>query len=176
MVIVPIDNQDPSDTVLLLEISGGDRNIIKDAEAHASIGSRVMARRTHCRKRILQFSGHDGVYDIQDSAGGELCRFERSGGNERIARAELAHALQVCQLPPHNRNIRRFMDQLQLLIRDAPRRYANKIVQEPGLCQAIADRGQPLRPFGMTGVAGDVLEIDVVEKQARLCPQFTRAE
>src|SRR5262245_49570032 len=78
VVIIPINNQNSTDSMLLLKIARSDGDIVEDAKPHAAIRCCVMPRRTYRGERIANFAGHDRINDIQYAAGSELGCFKRS--------------------------------------------------------------------------------------------------
>ncbi len=74
MMHIPINNGHPLQTVPLLQIPGGDRDVIEETKPHRMFGFRMMTRGTDGTKGILDPAFHDGV------GGGQGARHRHTRG------------------------------------------------------------------------------------------------
>ena len=76
MVDIPIHDQHTAEPMAALEVSGGNRDIIEQAEPHRMVPLGVMARRTDRAEGIVHSVRHNRVRRGQDPAGGQIRRLQ----------------------------------------------------------------------------------------------------
>jgi hypothetical protein len=145
MVDVPIQDQDPLEPALRESVSGGDRDVVEQAEAHRAIGLSVMARGPQAAE------GEAGLV-IQQPVGGHDCAAGRVQG--RVPGTLTRHGVQVDQAttgggealdPIH---VLRRVDAEQLLA--LRRRRLDPLEAEPvAVGERLLDRREPPGVLGM---------------------------
>ena len=71
MMDVPVQNNDLLQPVFLLQITGGDRNVVEQAEAKCDVSLGVMARRSDQSKAVICFTLDHGIGQGKHAAGGQ---------------------------------------------------------------------------------------------------------
>ncbi|MNL13775.1 hypothetical protein D3C87_1346940 [compost metagenome] len=128
-------------------VTGGNRHVVIEAEAHGAVRLGVVARRAHAAERVFQFAGHHGVGGGHGGAGrvrGSGQRVAIHGGIriDRVVAARGAHGRQLGDIvgPVHA---------LDLLFGGGGRVAAVQQPVQPVRDQVILDRLQPFRAFRM---------------------------
>src|SRR5581483_8810206 len=68
VVNVPVGNENPFGAMPALGVSRGNRDVVEDAESHATPRSGVVTGRAHDAERVARMSFHHGVDRIQHAA------------------------------------------------------------------------------------------------------------
>jgi hypothetical protein len=94
---IPIRNEHFSESMLALRIAGRDGNVIKNAEAHALVGTSMVPRRPHNAKGVLNRAALNRALDhrvngVQDAARCIERDIPGAGRHRRIPGTELLRA------------------------------------------------------------------------------------
>ena len=146
---VEIDDGDALQAVMRQRMHRRHRDVVEETETHRQTTFRVMPRRTHGAKSVLDLARHDEI-DSQDSGpSGTECRLPGVRIHGRI-RIEMDDAMrrrtffQACQ-------VRCRMHAQQLLERRQRRLVMHQIMIHPLRDQMIIDRAQPSRALRIQG-------------------------
>src|ERR1700739_1509602 len=79
VMVIPVHNQDALQTILFLEITGGDGHIVENEETHAP-GRRCGVSGWPSRSEgILDLSLHHGIHNVEDATSREFGGLQRAG-------------------------------------------------------------------------------------------------
>ncbi len=109
---IPVDDQDSFQREVLDRILCADRHIVEEAESHGPVSFRMVTRRPHQGKSIIQPSFHHSPDQLQQAPGrekGGIIRFSTGGGIHIEPAVGLSCGLR------HLVDVSRSMDQFQLL-------------------------------------------------------------
>src|SRR4030042_940523 len=83
MMDIPVHDQNLLERKILNGISGSDGHIVEEAKTHCPVSFRMVTRRSHESKSIIQFSLHDRLDQLQKTSSGHqsgLIGFGTGGG------------------------------------------------------------------------------------------------
>ena len=140
MVDVPIDDQDAVQFQLVDGQPGRDGYVVEQAEAHCSVGERVMTGRTDQTQRPAVFTTDDSLGRIADGSGSHQGHIVRSRPDHRIG-------FQIAA--PEFRQFRNFVDvggrmnPRKTPTRNGLKRRTHTPTIESGSGKPIGDRTKP---------------------------------